>query len=304
MRRLLLFLLILVTLAAPHGLRAENRSFSLPSFQANPGTELLFPVSLDNATGLASIRLQLNFDPVQLQLLSVAPGPLGSQFDFTETREEGVVNLQFIRADDLPSGSGHLALLRFQVKANIPLETFSELALADLKICDSEAVVDLLQVDSIQIVNGRVTYSASPSIDNFANGLPDAWENLYGLDPLGNPLLDSDHDGFSNLAEYAANSNPVSADPAGRLPTLLGPLPEDQNPYLILSFVRRTDDPLLQYRLEESTDLLQWTPLNLASQIVGQPQTLDSSSERVQARGSIPMSTGAPRAFLRVSVQR
>jgi hypothetical protein len=290
--------------ALPSWCHAENRTFSLPSFQANPGAILVFPVSLDNAAGLAGIRVQVNFDPQHLDLVSATPGPLGALFTFEQAPEEGLVQLDFVRANALSSGSGHLALLRFQVKANLPLETLSELALADLQICSPQAGVDLLQIDSVQILNGSVTYTASSSIDNFGNGLPDFWENQYGLDPLGSPLLDPDRDGFSNLAEYAANSHPLMGDTAGRIPGLISETLLNEQSYLTLSFVRRTDDPLLQYRLEESTDLLQWTPLNLASQMIGAPQTLDDFSERVQARGSIPMNTGAPRAFLRVSIQR
>ena len=44
--------------ALPSWCHAENRTFSLPSFQANPGAILVFPVSLDNAAGLAGIRVQ------------------------------------------------------------------------------------------------------------------------------------------------------------------------------------------------------------------------------------------------------
>jgi hypothetical protein len=283
---------------------AENRSFSLPNYQANPGAIVNVPLSLDNAAGLAALTIQINFDNTQLELLSVTPGSLGTQFDFSEDRDNSIVQLFFARSENLGPSSGTLAILQFRVKPGLPVDTFTELAIANIALSDSEAVVDLLQIDSLAILNGRITYSASPSIDNQGNGLPDAWETQYGLDPFASPLLDSDQDGLSNLLEYAYGSNPVLADAATRSPRIDAPVQIDDQPYLTLSFVRRTDDPLLQYRLEESTDLTQWTPLNLANQIVGTPQTLDAFSERVQARGSIPMQTGAPRAFLRISIQR
>src|SRR6266581_9024597 len=50
--------------------------------------------------------------------------------------------------------------------------------------------------------------------DDDNDGLPDAWEQQY----FGNPTNalasdDSDGDGFSNLAEYIAGTDPTSADP-------------------------------------------------------------------------------------------
>lgn len=48
---------------------------------------------------------------------------------------------------------------------------------------------------------------AAPS-DTNANGLPDAWETLYGI---ANPDADDDGDGRSNLEEYQSNTNPTNA---------------------------------------------------------------------------------------------
>jgi len=38
---------------------------------------LQVPLTLDNAAGLAQVRLQLNYDPQLLALLDVSAGPLG-----------------------------------------------------------------------------------------------------------------------------------------------------------------------------------------------------------------------------------
>ncbi len=60
------------------------------------------------------------------------------------------------------------------------------------------------------ILNLIVT--AAPDADG--NGLPDAWEALYGIT---DPDDDADGDGQSNLAEYRANTNPTNAASALRL---------------------------------------------------------------------------------------
>jgi hypothetical protein len=50
-------------------------------------------------------------------------------------------------------------------------------------------------------------------MDSDADGLPDAWETLYGLNPYqaGDHHLDSDGDGFDNLLEYLCGTDPRDA---------------------------------------------------------------------------------------------
>ena len=48
--------------------------------------------------------------------------------------------------------------------------------------------------------------------DDDGDGLPDAWEALYGLDPLADDAdQDLDNDGVSNMEEYLADSDPSQA---------------------------------------------------------------------------------------------
>jgi YD repeat-containing protein len=53
---------------------------------------------------------------------------------------------------------------------------------------------------------------ADPDDDN--DGMPDAWEIQYGLNPLdpADAAQDADGDGLTNLAEYQAGSHPLVAD--------------------------------------------------------------------------------------------
>lgn len=47
--------------------------------------------------------------------------------------------------------------------------------------------------------------------DGDGGGIPDQWENTYGLDPLkaDDDIKDSDGDGFNNLAEFKAGTDPL-----------------------------------------------------------------------------------------------
>ena len=60
------------------------------------------------------------------------------------------------------------------------------------------------------------TGSGSTGVDADNDGLPDAWENTYGFNPLvADSAGDLDGDGLSNLEEYTAHSNPNLSDTDG-----------------------------------------------------------------------------------------
>ena len=49
--------------------------------------------------------------------------------------------------------------------------------------------------------------------DDDNDGMPDDWENQHGLDPLVDDAFDDpDNDGFSNIREYRANTDPQNPD--------------------------------------------------------------------------------------------
>ena len=94
----------------------------------------------------------------------------------------------------------------------------------------------------------------TPDPDPDRDGIPSGWETAHGLDPLvlGDALADPDGDGFSSLAEYAANT-----DPHDRASTFAAAPGMAAGVY----HLRFTAQAGRRYRLQGSDTLLQWTTL-------------------------------------------
>jgi hypothetical protein len=65
-------------------------------------------------------------------------------------------------------------------------------------------------------VHGRRTFHGPICVDWDADGLPDDWEIVHGLNPAVNDAyLDSDFDGLTNLEEYEMGTDPLNPDTDG-----------------------------------------------------------------------------------------
>ena len=113
---------------------------------------------------------------------------------------------------------------------------------------------------------GAVNAGQLPIADNDGDGLPNAWETTYGLDPFSSAdasAATSANGGVPNLLVYALNGTPgTNAQPklpAGSVQTLGG------SPYLTLSFTHRTGSAALQFQVETTGGNGSWTPAVLVS---------------------------------------
>jgi len=294
--------LLIAAIFAVAGAHAADFSLSVPTFAGNPAGRIRVPVELSSAAGLASIRVQVNFDPALLVLEDAQAGALGKQFEFSYLVNAGTVTLMFVRSTNLVSGNGSLAELVFSANSGATTDLFSDLTIARFEVGDSTGVVDLAASKSLQTINGGVQISNSATIDNRFNGMPDAWEELHGLNPLTSTAMqDSDNDGVPDIMEFAFSGNPRQPDARQSQPKL-DSATIGNSKYLTLGFRRPVNYGAVIYEVQESSDLIHWTTRSLAESLAASPSPRGDGTEDVTARASQPVGQ-SKKQFLRVRLR-
>lgn len=192
------------------------QNLSIPNYLGRAGTDVTVPLEIDDASGLATFRVTVNFDRNILEPVSIQTGPLGSQFGLVWEHDDGVLDLFLARDEALVSGSGRLVFMTFRVNEGAETILYSDLTIANLVLGDQSSVVAVERVAAVSGTGGRLTVTDSATIDNAGNGLPDEWELANGLDPFtATADGDPDGDGVPNSLEAQLGLDPMKVDSDG-----------------------------------------------------------------------------------------
>ena len=103
----------------------------------------------------------------------------------------------------------------------------------------------------------------APYRDRDQDDLPDWWEARYETESSVelDGAADSDGDGLNDFLEYSFGSDPTSID-SGTATDLELVSAQGLRHAVLLNYPRRVDDPNLHYRIELSSDLINWIPAN------------------------------------------
>ena len=130
--------------------------------------------------------------------------------------------------------------------------------------------------DGYSVRNFSLTVSIGEPVTNY-----DSWAGANGV--IGGPAGDSDHDGISNLTEYALDLNPSASDGSP------GTLSDD-----LLIFNKRglaVDNGDVTYAIEESDDLGLTDPWSIVTPLVNNDDTI-----------SYALPSGKARVFVRLKI--
>ncbi len=145
----------------------------------------------------------------------------------------------------------------------------------------------------------------------------DDWKTLHNV--TGHlETSDNDGDGLSLLEEYGRGHDPnkpdrspdevqvafVEEDVGGDLSTLAaGQLDTESQRFMTITFDRRTDDPQLQFEVQEIADFDDPDGWQAGGVQVGHPLSMGPGMERVTYRATLPLSIN-PNSYMRVKITR
>jgi hypothetical protein len=110
---------------------------------------------------------------------------------------------------------------------------------------------------------GAVETGAGPVADTDADGIPDIWERLHGLNPAdpADASSDTDGDGQSARAEFGSGTDPADRQSVHRTEEVVLSLMSIHNPYPRSGYLIWTRHAGVFYHVEASNDLRTWRRL-------------------------------------------
>jgi hypothetical protein len=218
-----------------------------------PGTTNQVDVSLNNATGVASIALKINYDPSLLEWVGVTnmTASLGAQFSMVSHGEDGTAGIVMTRQEAIGSGSGVVATLLFKVNPGAIPGMTCELPVVRHEIGGQYGVA--MNVDATDTNSAGILWVvASMSADSDGDGMPDWWEvrHFSGL-TNATPEADDDSDGLSNAKEYRCRTNPNDNADCLRIKQLVA---DQQGGHGFV--IRWASVPEVEYSVDRSTNLM------------------------------------------------
>ena len=117
-------------------------------------------------------------------------------------------------------------------------------------------------------------------------------------DPVAGNSADPDHDGISNLLEYAFGMNPNVADPS--LAPAIGHATVNGTQYLTITFRQLHSPNGIIYNVQESPDLAAWSSVDPNANLVSTPIDQLDGTDLYTIHGNIPLTN--PSGFLRLQI--
>jgi hypothetical protein len=154
-------------------------------------------------------------------------------------------------------------------------------------------LTDLQNRDALK----KLLLNAAVIKDSNKDGLPDDWIQQYMGGVTAKPSEDIDGDGRDNFTEYAFGINPKDPESTTPIKVSVGFAGSDR--VISIVFYRRAGS-VLNYYIETSTDLLNWTTVTSDMANVSAPRNLYDGTGTSEVRATLKATPGDSFRYVRV----